>query len=67
MWCKPSSKKTDEIPDGLKRELYKTFEKYGIDDDKAMACLWKNKTLSCAMRGIAREHELIDRLKDWLA
>lgn len=56
---------TDEIPDGLTRELYKVFEKYRIDNSKEIVCLWKYNQLNCAMRSIGRERELIDRVKDW--
>ncbi|MGB6533153.1 MAG: hypothetical protein WBF33_34105 [Candidatus Nitrosopolaris sp.] len=53
------------MPDGLNRELYKVFEKYGIKDSKTIVCLWKNNQINCAMRSNGRERELIDRVKDW--
>jgi hypothetical protein len=54
------------MPDDLNRELYKVFEKYGIDNSKEIICLWRNGQLNCAMRPIGQEDELIDRLKEWI-
>ena len=56
---------SNDIPDGLNRELYKVFEKYHIEG-KAMVCLWRNSQLNCAMREPSREHQLQTRLKEWL-
>ncbi len=54
-----------DMPVGLNRELFKVFEKFHVGD-KTILCLWKNGHLSCAIRPVAREHELMDRLREWL-
>jgi hypothetical protein len=53
------------MPDGMKRELFKVFEKYNLPS-KAMLFLWHNGRLNCAMREPSRELELQNRLKEWL-
>jgi hypothetical protein len=58
------SKRVNDMPDGMKRELFKVFEKYNLPS-KAMLCLWRSR-LNCAMREPSRELELQDRLKEWL-
>jgi hypothetical protein len=49
------------MPDGLTRPNDE-FEKYGIDNNKEIICLWRNGQLNCAMRAIAQEHELIENV-----
>ena len=73
-WSRPGdqndrnrNERMSDIPDGLNRELFKTFEKYRIDSNNAILCLWKDGQLNVAMRSIARQHELIDRVKEWIA
>lgn len=58
----------NDVPHGLMQELLKVFERYRIDDNKEIICLWRQKTgqLNCAMCHIEREQELIDRLKEWI-
>ncbi len=57
----------NDMPVGLNRELFKVFEKYGIGiGNKVIMCLWRNDQLNSAIRSVGREHELIERLKEWL-
>jgi hypothetical protein len=58
---------SDDVPQGLIRDLYRVFEKHNIDD-KRMICLWipKRGQLNTAMRSRAREPELAERLTEWL-
>jgi hypothetical protein len=66
-WSSAEDKSTtDDIPDGLNRELFKVFERFPIDNGKAILCLWKGSQLNVAMRSFGRQHELMDRLKEWL-
>lgn len=67
-WAKQNGKNSDDVPQGLIRDLYRIFEKYNIDDDKRMECLWISKRgqLNTAMRSKAREQELAQRLTEWL-
>ncbi|MGB8934944.1 MAG: hypothetical protein WCC17_07545 [Candidatus Nitrosopolaris sp.] len=53
------------IPDGMKKELFKVFQKYNVGD-KAMLCLWRNAQLNCALREPSRQHEIENRLREWL-
>jgi hypothetical protein len=53
------------IPEGMNRDLLKVFEKYSLGD-KSMLCLWRNGSLSCALRERSREQELQTRLNEWL-
>jgi hypothetical protein len=55
----------NDMPVGLNRELFNVFEKYGVGN-KAIICLWKNGQLNSAIRPVGREHELVERLKEWL-
>jgi hypothetical protein len=59
---------SDDVPQGLIRDLYRVFEKHDIDDDKRIMCLWMSKRgqLNTAMRSRAREPELAERLTEWL-
>jgi hypothetical protein len=59
------TKDISDMPQGLNRELFKTFEKYDIGSS-CILCLWKNGQLNVAMRSVARQHELIDRVKEWI-
>ena len=58
----------DDVPHDLMQELLKVFERYRIDNNKEVVCLWRQKTgqLNCVMRPVEREQELIDRLKEWI-
>jgi len=55
-----------DMPQGLNRELFNLFERYDIGSSKTILCLWKNGQLNSAIRPVAREHELMDRLREWL-
>lgn len=65
-WSSERASTTDDIPNGLNPGMYKVFERFLIDNSKAILCLWKNGQLNVAMRSVGRQHELIDRLNEWL-
>ena len=51
--------KAMQLPDGLNPALYRVFEKYKIDDNKLILCLWipKKGQLNSALRSMAREQD----------
>ncbi|MGA8080489.1 MAG: hypothetical protein WB988_01395 [Candidatus Nitrosopolaris sp.] len=49
----------------MNKELFKVFQKYNVGD-KAMLCLWRNAQLNCALREPSRQHEIENRLTEWL-
>ncbi len=57
---KPGSETYDisDMPVGLNRQLFKTFEKFRVGD-KTILCVWKNGRLNSAIRPVVREHELM--------
>jgi hypothetical protein len=40
-------------------------DKYGVSN-KAIICMWKNDQLMSAICSVGREHELVEKLKEWL-
>ena len=54
-----------DMPQGLKHKLFNLFERYDIGSSKAILCLWKNGQLNIAIRPVEREHELMERLREW--
>jgi hypothetical protein len=70
-WAPKTEKKNpwsslSNIPEGMNRDLLKVFVNYNLGPDKSMLCLWRNGSLSCALREQAREQELQSRLNEWL-
>jgi len=69
IWASNSkqSKDTNDIPNGLMPHVLKMFEKYKLDG-KRLICLLdsKNGQVNAAMADIARQHQLQERLKEWL-
>jgi hypothetical protein len=58
---------SNNIPEGMNRELLNVFEKYNFGDKRmTMLCLWRNGYLSCALREHSRELELQTLLGEWL-
>jgi hypothetical protein len=62
-WTPKTEKKFAE---GMNRDLLKVFVNYNLGPHKSMLCLWRNGSLSCALREQAREQELQSRLNEWL-
>jgi len=67
IWASNSKQDTNDIPNGLMPHLLKVFERCKLDG-KRLICLLdsKNGQVNAAMADIARQHQLQDRLKEWL-
>jgi hypothetical protein len=60
-----SERDISDMPQGLNRELFKLFDRYGVGSS-CILCLWKAGQLNTAIRPLGRQSELIGRLKEWV-